>query len=290
MAAKEKVSSVEELEKKVDNLCAVVRRMQENWGRFAESHLGRPSDGKKKGEVGSARIGILAVIAVIGLSVIAYGAELFDLSQGTGTAKFEQTSRTGDITLTVDAGVFASGTTVGTDGSGSGTNAQSTVALTYAENGNKTITMTLALTPIVMTPAADDTTNAIGSVVLLNLPEGLWNFDGTVVNDLTLNATNIYMDATNKWTFGVGSSAASGFGALSGTEINFASTNTPIQVTNVYDTVSTTGNLVLDGTASGITVSLNCVVDAAAGSAFTEVTTNFVNGTIVINGKNVGDN
>lgn len=103
MAAKEeKAVDVAALEKKVDGLCAQVRRMQDNWVKFSEKFIGRPVDGKKQGEVGSMRI--MAVVAILVMAIVGsvVAAELWDISQGTGTAKFEQTGRTGDITLTVD--------------------------------------------------------------------------------------------------------------------------------------------------------------------------------------------
>lgn len=197
------------------------------------------------------------------------------------------TDGTGKLTITGEIEA-TEGITGGTGGSGSGTSVLSTVTATFSETGNKTITYTLASAPIVLIQGGSATTNISGSVHLGVLPQGLWNFDGTVVNDITLVATNKDFSSTNEWTFSVGTAAATG-ATLAGTEIDFAPTNSIVQSTNVFDTVAS-AEFVYDGTASGLSVYLNCLVTAAAGSPFQVGVTNTLNGTVTVTGKNCGDN
>jgi len=247
----------------------------------------------KDGNVGSANVGLIVIIAILCFSISAMGADsdnIVNWSARSGTAKITQVDRTGDMKLEIDKVATTGASSFNTGGTGSGTSVLSTVTGTFSESGTKTITYTLASAPLILLQEGDATTNVTGSIHLGVLPEGFWNFDGTVVDDITIVATNIGFDATNEWAFAIGSAAATGT-TLSGTEINFASTNGISQATNDYDTVSaTTTQLILDGTDGGVSIYLNCLAEAAAGSAFTVGTTNLLNGTVTVTGNNCGDN
>ena len=100
----EKEVKVENKESKIEKRLAYLERKQkenkENWQRFVAKHVDKRSDGT----VGSSKIGMLVLIAVIAFAMSAFGEEIDNKSKGTGTYTLTRASQgTGAITLAVDA-------------------------------------------------------------------------------------------------------------------------------------------------------------------------------------------
>lgn len=110
--SEEKKSKKSDIEARLNDLEAKVRRHSKNWVGFSKTHIGRPDVDKKQGEVGSVRITMLLGICVIAFAIVAFGADIENWSQGTGTAKITQTDRTGDMTLVIDEITLDSGSPV----------------------------------------------------------------------------------------------------------------------------------------------------------------------------------
>ena len=283
---KKEVKSASVSREEFDGLCAKVRKMSDNWKRFCAVHVGNDKDG----EVGSVKVGLLALVALLCVSLVAWGAgELESWSQGTGTATLDQTARTGNITLTIDA-IAANSAITGVN-SGSGTSALSTVSIANQDYGNmRRATITLASVPAIVTylgGPAGNPTNSSGAIKIFDFPEGVMGIHGVVVDDLT-TATNVNMNATNEISYALGTVTAAG-SILTTTEVDLAPTNGITQITNVYDTVLA-ASVIFDGSATAKDMFLNFIVTDAPSGDFDQNTTNLVSGTVILHYSQLGDN
>ena len=260
MAAKEeKAVDVAALEKKVDGLCAQVRRMQDNWVKFSEKFIGRPVDGKKQGEVGSMRIGAMVAIAVIGVAVIAFGAgEIENWSQGTGTATLDQTGRTGNITLTIDAVSSANGTSVN---SGNSTTALSTVTLSESGLGiARQTTITLDDVPITIAYGGSVTNKSSGGTKIMDFPEGRILIHGVTVDSFTMATNTTGLEAADGGDFAFGTAVASG-ATITGTEVDLCPSTSIDPITNITSS-ALSASAQFDGTSTAKDMYVNVIIDA----------------------------
>lgn len=246
---KTKVDLVE-MAKALDAALAKLRKLEDkmdrhsqNWLRFWRRWIGPRADvNAKDGEVGSVRIWALLGVFILSASLLFGAGEVRDYSQGTGIARFNQTSRTGDITLEINAGTIKNTLSVATN-------------LTVSSGGTLTLTgVTVAgwgsVSSGLFTNATFNGTTSISNNVV-----GL----GTAtISNMNIYATPIGVSVPAAGAFTTLSASGDFTGALAGTLDNAVVDDWRFTYTN--DT-AILGQLILESGVSGLGVAANDTIE-----------------------------